>query len=1056
MATTGNNFSFTVANITNGEYSSNSYKNGTNCSYGFKVTKGTGKNIIIQFGLRNFSGAGSQTYQYGYTSSTTAPDNQVTVNGTKILLGDSHDGKYNYYVGNSWYNCSGMTWTVELTSGGSGGNTAVDIAYYMEMNNSCYPDGASGVLSIPAGVISSSNYYTACGAPTSVSISQSIVTPSGSITISWSGASGGTSNTISSYAIYYYITSGGTAPSTSTYTGSTTVNSTSTSGSTTITLSNATRGYTVVAGVVTRGSAGSSYYSGIKTGGSCKINTLPNAPTVSKTYQYFPSGGGKISATATAGATNDTGQTATLYYNSSNSHTGQSSMTSGGTFTSPTLSADTTYYFWTWDGLEYSSATTFTGYKNTTQPSPGAPTITSIISGTSSQTGKTGTLYSRLGSIKYNNIIRSSYATTTGGSCNLTVTIYYKGRGTSGSYNSKNILSSTNIGTATTKDVGGYNLVNNIGVDQEWYIQATLSDNLEQTTSRYPTSGVYYTPPKPTFNAFYNRQNSSDVSGFANYFYKEGRIYLSKETMFTSVTLNFSINTSPVSTLSPSATITTQTSDEYCNFSIAYSSTYGGKTLTLTSIQLSDGYNAININNPGITRTMIIEPALSGSIAGMVGTYKPYTNTSGTATVTAGLSTGLTTSNYASYGMTSNLSGIVLSMNYNNSSMNITSGSWSISNATLSRTINLSGLYSPSSNPLGFANIYSSYTYTLKITVTNAFGYTSSLSKNYTIDFRENPVIPNADYTIKATSQSGVSIANLAIQKGMTLYYSFKIQSYNQGKINYTLSYSLGTTTASKTQIKTGSVNFSTANPAMTIMTSAAQTGSFSCPNFTSGGNIYLHLDVTNANTSLSATRYITSKRNAIIDSSIGISAASSGDNVAVTVSYTSNIGLDLQSPSGVTYTRTYTTVVYADQNANPSTSVVTLSNQTSYPPTATQLTFTPATSVINIKVVTTQTITETYTSGSTTVTYSTTQTLTSNVYSFYGKIPTISYRDNVIIINNAYGTTSTDVVTITATETRGRIRLVGAGNNNNAAIYLGTASSKPYLYNFVIDCGSW
>jgi hypothetical protein len=77
---------------------------------------------------------------------------------------------------------------------------------------------------------------------------------------------------------------------------------------------------------------------------------------------------------------------------------------------------------------------------------------------------------------------------------------------------------------------------------------------------------------------------------------------------------------------------------------------------------------------------------------------------------------------------------------------------------------------------------------------------------------------------------------------------------------------------------------------------------------------------------------------------------------VAVTVSYTNNIGLDLRSPTGITYTRTYTTVVYADQNANPSTSVKTLSNQSSYPPAASSLTFTPPEnmSVFNIKVITT------------------------------------------------------------------------------------------------------
>jgi hypothetical protein len=37
---------------------------------------------------------------------------------------------------------------------------------------------------------------------------------------------------------------------------------------------------------VTKGGAGSDYYSAIKTGGSTAINQLPAAPTLSKTEQY--------------------------------------------------------------------------------------------------------------------------------------------------------------------------------------------------------------------------------------------------------------------------------------------------------------------------------------------------------------------------------------------------------------------------------------------------------------------------------------------------------------------------------------------------------------------------------------------------------------------------------------------------------------------------------------------------------------------------------------------------------------------------------------------------
>ena len=128
--------------------------------------------------------------------------------------------------------------------------------------------------------------YTKCSAPTTLTVSPTTVGPDGTITVTWSGAKGGTNNSISSYQVYWRITSGGTAPSTSTYTGTKNVSSTSTSGSTTVTLSNATDGYKVVFGIVVRGEAGSSYYSSIKTSSAVTIQTTPTL-TISATPTLF-------------------------------------------------------------------------------------------------------------------------------------------------------------------------------------------------------------------------------------------------------------------------------------------------------------------------------------------------------------------------------------------------------------------------------------------------------------------------------------------------------------------------------------------------------------------------------------------------------------------------------------------------------------------------------------------------------------------------------------------------------------------------------------------------
>ena len=128
--------------------------------------------------------------------------------------------------------------------------------------------------------------YTKCSAPTTFTVSPTTAGPNDKITVTWSGAKGGTNNSISSYRIYWRITSGGTAPSTSTYTDTQDVPSKSTSGSTTVTLSNATDGYKVVFGIVVRGEAGSSYYSSIKTSSAVTIQTTPTL-TISATPTLF-------------------------------------------------------------------------------------------------------------------------------------------------------------------------------------------------------------------------------------------------------------------------------------------------------------------------------------------------------------------------------------------------------------------------------------------------------------------------------------------------------------------------------------------------------------------------------------------------------------------------------------------------------------------------------------------------------------------------------------------------------------------------------------------------
>ena len=99
----------------------------------------------------------------------------------------------------------------------------------------------------------------------------------GNVTLSWSGATGGTNNSISSYEIQYSESSDNATWGA--WTALTTVSTTATSGSVGVAPSS-TRGYYRRFQVRTCGTAGASYYSGWKVStNSVRRNTLPTAPT---------------------------------------------------------------------------------------------------------------------------------------------------------------------------------------------------------------------------------------------------------------------------------------------------------------------------------------------------------------------------------------------------------------------------------------------------------------------------------------------------------------------------------------------------------------------------------------------------------------------------------------------------------------------------------------------------------------------------------------------------------------------------------------------------------
>ena len=166
--------------------------------------------------------------------------------------------------------------------------TTMGSKYYYKVATIDTVDGSQYMSTVYATL--TARTYTACTAPTTVSVSATNVAPGTGVTLSWSGAAAGTNNAITGFQIYRATSATGT------YSLLTSVTKAATSGSTTVTApsSNGSSYYYKVLTVGTKSgynSAQSSTYATL----TCKF-TAPSAPSTVTI-------GGSTSAYAVSGAT---------------------------------------------------------------------------------------------------------------------------------------------------------------------------------------------------------------------------------------------------------------------------------------------------------------------------------------------------------------------------------------------------------------------------------------------------------------------------------------------------------------------------------------------------------------------------------------------------------------------------------------------------------------------------------------------------------------------------------------------------------------------------------
>lgn len=607
----------------------------------------------------------------------------------------------------------------------------------------------------------STNYpYTSCGNPTSVSAS-GIITPNGTFTVSWSGATAGTANPIYKYRVYYRLSSNKSVPSMGAYTSYKDVSASTTS--TSFTVSGATRGYYIVCGVLTLPTVDGYGPTSLATGGSVRINSLPAAPSVSVSPAKLPSTGGQVTFTINAGADSD-GQTRTLYYGTTTDVNKATKVTSPWKPTIGTSSAKT-YYFWTYDGLEYSGYTSKSVTLNT------KPVIS---------VKQTGTALTSANSISsYSYVIAPTVTVTQSKGTGKTYN-YYLSYGTSTSnIGNKTLISSTSSKTLSITDVRIHGMT---PTTSGYYYRFSVICNDGMENSDEVSSNIFYITRMPRITGVYNKTGYQNITGFASgniathYFQYLG---FSFEYDAGYNRLKFS-DAEGAHTIAISGDSSSGLKGYITNSSTATSA-------TAANLEYRVGYSVSDCYayKSGITVTKIAQISPSNLKLG-IGTYKYFTQTNATFANTvnpnfgADPTSGSSLKDFGLYftGTPSYLKGKI----YINSSWTdefpITISE--LDDNSISFSIKASDLASNISSKISNKN--TSYSAKMRLTFTNNFGVTSYIEGNFTVDFREPTNINLSSSKLYMSNDTDKNAINkwAYLKQGMgNLLGDFAITSYN-------------------------------------------------------------------------------------------------------------------------------------------------------------------------------------------------------------------------------------------------------------------------------------
>ena len=973
--------------------------------------------------------SGTVTWNLRYSNSYIGPGYVLECKVTSSTGGDSGWISFTEY-GKEYRGTTKRSFNYSFTATSSSAG-AFDRVTFSFRNNSSYHSGYNS-FSTYTDFSTPALLWTNCTAPSKVSsASSSVITP-GTLSVNWTEGTSGVDNAIKNYTVYWLVSStSGQLPTTSWYSGKEVISGLSYS----IPIPENYRGQYISVKV----QSNATYNSPISNDYiSRSVNSLPNSPSVSFTSKTVPSTQTSVTITdISPGNLNFGSKTGSVWWASSS--TGSKTKLSTNSLTDNTLGSldqgsSKNYYFWTYDGFEYSSSYTTVTITKNIKP---AITVELTSSKNSIVTGASNVLE------------RVSFTVTAQNkACYYTLKIL---RGVGADEKTLYTLKSDSyLSSSGNSDTPSFN-IRSLGLSAgEFYFHFACNDYIESGDSIIKDNGgkKYYSPALPTFsnNTTYNQFSESKVPGTnSTDFYQKLRFISSHYDSYLYDNGIFRLDTSSNETIS--YTVSKSTSSENPPKKIFYDVTI---TSDLVSGQTYDFFPTLQM--AGLTSSALISrrrtPALDPTpSSGSILYIKPFTDgwnkaedkpatSSKKISISKGSFVGgtLDDSFYNYYNIDKNSkwwkSEILISDNQKIDISTLPKKD-SISGDYYERNFSITGSTFFTKIPSGVSKT-GTLTCALKNTITNRFGQTiSKQSSIVTLDFNENPEIINISKTANNTDY---------LYEDGTLQLEYKYRTYSKNKISYSYLINRNDGNGVVTYGDIGT-NEDLTPPVFGTGRLLSEIVNIKIGEITGSGSCIFNIRFYDGNSTSYDTKFdISCERIRFVNPTISFEKATynkEGTNsYSVNCQYfISDYGYDLKQLDDKIFSinKEILTLNLSTESMTPSTgdAVFHLDNE-----------------IVDFEIGRLTLTTTIIYNG-----HSITKSSTSNDLIIYGITPTIAYRQNHLGINTS--TLQDDsILTIAPTSGRKIIYLQKYGSTDTFKINLATGALEGFIFNFNIDCG--